>query len=138
MPRERTDAPAGSPCMGSTTRYASEARKYTVTTKPVPRMSESGMLRFGFFTSPAVKVMLFQASAEKSDPTCTTARTMRRLTIAVGPPTPTWTGCRSCQPAFCQKLCQPGPKFDAMAVALTPTVKASKINPASEGDLAGG
>ncbi len=37
-------------------------------TKPVPSTSESGMLRFGFFTSPAVKVMLFHASAEKSEP----------------------------------------------------------------------
>ena len=30
------------------------------------------MLRRGFFTSPAVNVMLFQASAEKSDPVCAT------------------------------------------------------------------
>jgi len=37
-------------------------------------MRDSGILRFGFFTSPAVNVMLFHASAEKSDPTCTTAR----------------------------------------------------------------
>ena len=36
--------------------------------------SESGILRRGFFTSPAVNVMLFHASAEKSEPTCTTAR----------------------------------------------------------------
>ena len=32
---------------------------------PVPKASESGTSRRGFFTSPAVKVMLFQASAEK-------------------------------------------------------------------------
>ena len=36
----------------------------------VPSASDSGMLRRGSFTSPAVKVMLFQASAEKSDPVC--------------------------------------------------------------------
>src|SRR6185436_19646330 len=30
------------------------------------------MLRLGSFTSPAVKVMLFQASEENSDPTCAT------------------------------------------------------------------
>src|ERR1035441_2359612 len=35
----------------------------------VPRASESGMLRWGERTSPAVKVMLFQASEEKSEPT---------------------------------------------------------------------
>ena len=34
--------------------------------------SESGRLRRGFFTSPAVKVMLCQASAEKSEPVCAT------------------------------------------------------------------
>jgi hypothetical protein len=32
--------------------------------------SDSGMLRRGFFTSPAVNVMLFHASAENSDPVC--------------------------------------------------------------------
>ena len=39
---------------------------------PVPSASESGMLRRGSFTSPAVNVMLFHASAEKSDPVCVT------------------------------------------------------------------
>ena len=38
----------------------------------VPSASDSGMLRRGSFTSPAVNVMLFQASAEKSDPVCET------------------------------------------------------------------
>src|SRR3954467_72701 len=41
-------------------------------TKAVPAASESGTLRFGFFTSPAVKVMLFQASEENREPTCAT------------------------------------------------------------------
>ncbi len=41
-------------------------------TTPVPSASDSGMLRRGFFTSPAVKVMLFQASAENSEPVCAT------------------------------------------------------------------
>jgi hypothetical protein len=41
-------------------------------TSPVPKASESGMLRRGSFTSPAVNVMLFQASAEKSEPVCAT------------------------------------------------------------------
>ena len=39
-------------------------------TMNVPSASDSGMLRRGSFTSPAVNVMLFQASAEKSDPVC--------------------------------------------------------------------
>ncbi len=43
-------------------------------TNPVPRISESGIFRRGFLTSPAVNVMLFQASEENSEPTCTTAR----------------------------------------------------------------
>ena len=38
----------------------------------VPSASDSGMLRRGSFTSPAVNVMLFQASAEKSEPVCAT------------------------------------------------------------------
>ena len=38
----------------------------------MPSASESGTSRRGFFTSPAVKVMLFQASAENSEPTCAT------------------------------------------------------------------
>src|SRR6266576_5557431 len=41
-------------------------------TSPVPRASDSGMLRRGSRTSPAVNVILFQASAENSDPTCAT------------------------------------------------------------------
>src|SRR6187455_1410446 len=41
-------------------------------TSPVPKASDKGKLRRGFFTSPAVKVMLFQASDEKSEPTCPT------------------------------------------------------------------
>ena len=41
-------------------------------TMAVPTASETGISRLGFFTSPAVNVMLFQASAEKSDPTCET------------------------------------------------------------------
>ena len=41
-------------------------------TMTVPSASDSGMFRRGSFTSPAVNVMLFQASAEKSDPVCAT------------------------------------------------------------------
>ena len=47
-------------------------------TMAVPSASESGTSRRGFFTSPAVKVMLFQASAEKSEPTCATPNATKR------------------------------------------------------------
>ena len=47
-------------------------------TTAVPTASETGMSRLGFFTSPAVNVMLFQASAEKSDPTCETPNAMSK------------------------------------------------------------
>src|SRR5438270_10433225 len=40
----------------------------------VPNAIESATSRFGFFTSAAVKPMLFQASAENSDPTCATPK----------------------------------------------------------------
>ena len=42
----------------------------------VPSASASGMFRRGSFTSPAVNVMLFHASAEKSEPTCATHSAM--------------------------------------------------------------
>ena len=44
----------------------------------VPRASDKGTSRRGFFTSPAVKVMLFQASAENSEPTCATPNATSR------------------------------------------------------------
>src|ERR1700751_101381 len=72
-------------------------------TTPVPKASDSGRLRLGFFTSPAVKVTLFHASAENSDPTCATARIVSVPTQTVGPPTPTCTACRAASPAFSQK-----------------------------------
>ena len=87
------------------------------------------MLRLGFFTSPAVKVMLFHASDENSDPTCTTARITTRFTGTMGPPMPSSTGCRELHPAFLQNC---APKFAAHAVALRPTVKASRTSAASD------
>ena len=50
----------------------------------VPIARESGTSRLGFLTSPAVNVMLFHASAEKSDPTCETPNA-KRLTRNAGP-----------------------------------------------------
>src|SRR5882724_8332207 len=47
---------------------------YNAITRPVPAARESGMYRFGSFTSPAVNVILFQASEENRDPTCATQK----------------------------------------------------------------
>ncbi len=54
----------------------------------------------------------------------------------MGPPMPTSTGCSELQPAFFQNWLQPGPKFASHAVAFRPTVKASRIRPASDSALA--
>ena len=74
----------------------------------VPSASDSGMFRRGSFTSPAVKVMLFQASAEKSEPVCETQIAMNRpnAVIAVRP------GTMSTVPRRAQRL----PKLSATAV----------------------
>ena len=53
-------------------------RMYRAITMVVPRANDKGRLRRGFLTSPAVKVMLFQASAANSDPTCDTQTAMNR------------------------------------------------------------
>ncbi len=94
------------------------------------------MFRRGFFTSPAVNVMLFHASAEKSEPTCTTARITSRFTKTTGPPIPTWTGCIALQPAFFQNSMPPEPKFAAIAVALRPMVRVSRTSAARDSALA--
>src|SRR6266480_5810871 len=57
---------------GSAARYATFASKYKLITRIVPKASESGTLRRGLTTSPAVKVILFHASAEKSELVCAT------------------------------------------------------------------
>ena len=50
------------------TKYATFASRNSVITIAVPTASDTGTSRRGFFTSPAVKVMLFHASAAKSAP----------------------------------------------------------------------
>src|SRR2546427_11586934 len=89
---------------------------YSKITTPVPSARESGRLRLGFFTSPAVNVTLFQASAEKSEPTWATARVVRGPTKEIGPPAPTCTGCCALSPAFRQKSL----KLAAIACAFLP------------------
>ena len=68
------------------------------------------MLRRGFFTSPAVNVMLFQASAEKSDPVCDTQIATNRPN-AVSADSP---GTMSPRPRRVQRL----PKLSATAVVI--------------------
>src|SRR5256886_5701735 len=77
-------------------------------TRIVPNASESGTLRRGLTTSPAVKVILFHASAEKSELVCATQMpTKRPNAVAAVRPCPT-----SCNPP--RKL-QKSEKFAAPA-----------------------
>ena len=71
------------------------------------------MLRRGSFTSPAVKVMLFQASAEKSDPVCDTQTATNRpkAVTALSP------GTMSTAPRAAHRL----PKLSATAVWFQPS-----------------
>jgi hypothetical protein len=55
---------------GRTTIYAKLAAMYRPITMKVPRARDKGTFRLGLRTSPAAKVMLFQPSAAKRDPTC--------------------------------------------------------------------
>ena len=87
------------------------------------------MLRLGSFTSPAVKVMLFQASAEKSEFVCATQiPTKRPNAIAAVSPAPT-----SCNPP---RIVQKSRKFSAPAPDFTPTIMPRRISPMSAAVLA--
>src|SRR5215471_15040282 len=88
---------------------------------------ERGRLRLGFLTSPAVKVTLFQASAENRDPTWATAKMVRIPTN--GPaavPLAEW-GELNRQKSW---------KFAATACALRPTKIPAATNAASAETLA--
>src|SRR4029453_4869268 len=63
---------------GSVTRWATVPRTKRPMTMPVPSARDSGMWRRGSLTSPAVNVMLFQASAENSEPVCDTQMDTKR------------------------------------------------------------
>ncbi len=90
---------------------------------PVPSASESGMFRRGSFTSPAVKVMLFQASAENSEPVCEmhTATNRPNVVIAVNP------GTMSSVPRTVHRL----PKLSATAARFQPSATPTRIRPIS-------
>src|ERR1700735_4341206 len=68
----------------------------------VPSASDNGKLRLGFFPSAAGKVMLFHASAAKSEPTIATAT--RVIVPIIQVPSPGGYGCMVDRPAFRQKF----------------------------------
>src|SRR4051812_45998324 len=78
----------------------------------VPNASDRGILRRGFLTSPAVKVMLFHASAENSDPVCET-HNATKMPYAVSTDTP---GLMGSKPRGCQR----SPKLALTADAFRP------------------
>src|SRR4051812_2889111 len=100
-------------------------------TSPVPSASDSGTFRCGFLTSPAVNVMLFHASDEKSEPTCATQKT----TIKPNRPLETETSGKNAKSglmtaAFCgvkrfEKLLENAPVI-APPTKIPKTIKASK------------
>src|SRR5204862_1870309 len=85
----RSDGACCTAANGSVTRYAMLASRYRPMTIEVPSASDSGTFRRGSRTSPAVNVMLFHASAEKSDPVCETqiATNSPKVDAAVSPGT---------------------------------------------------
>src|SRR6266853_4314200 len=106
---------------GNVTRYATLARMYRTITIVVPTASESGTFRRGSFTSPAVNVMLFQASAEKSEPVCETQMAMNNPN-AVAAETP---GVMSENPRVVQNC----PKLSATAVRFQPRIRPTATSP---------
>src|SRR5882757_5471505 len=85
---------------------------YNAETMATPRASDSGRLRLGLRTSPAVNVTLFQASEENSDPTIAT---------------PTSRTDSKFHPTLRQK----SEKLLATAAGLRPTRKPAPTNPSS-------
>jgi hypothetical protein len=105
------------------------AKRYNVITINVPNANASGILRFGSFTSPAVNVMLFQASAEKSEPVWATQIPTNKpnAVAAVRPPPKS-----SSAPRTCQKF----PKFARTTSLCQPIKTPSTINPKSAASFA--
>src|SRR5258706_13128305 len=90
-------------------------------TMVVPGASESGTFLRGFFPSPAVNVMLFQASAEKSEPVCETQMAMNNPN-AVAAETP---GVMAENPRVVQNC----PKLSATAVGFQPRIRPTATSP---------
>src|SRR2546430_15910623 len=104
-------------------------------TSAVPPNSESGMVRLGSRTSPAVKVILFQASEENSDPTWAAQMATSRPKAppaAVTGEMNDKSGLISVTPRGVQK----SPKLALNASALPPMKTQITINAASDSVLA--
>ena len=83
-------------------------------TSAVPRKRANGRFRFGFCTSAAANVTLFQASLEKSEPTSEAPNATMNADVMLTPP---------------EKA--PPLKLAAMACALRPIVRPRMISSAS-------
>ena len=103
---------------GSVHKYARFARQYKTITIVVPKAIDSATSRLGFLTSPAVNAILFQASAEKSDPTCATPNATKipknplaTVTLGMSPRRKFAPGSMACASRAAQKCA----KLSAMA-----------------------
>src|ERR1700732_3270695 len=102
------------PAKGSAHKYATFASTYKVITITVPNAIDNATSRLGFFTSAAVNPMLFQASAENSEPTCETPsatnnpkKPLAAVTVGTSPcknPAPGSIGCAPRAVQKCEKL----------------------------------
>src|SRR3954470_4629770 len=117
----RSDGACCTAANGSVTRYATLASRYRPMTIEVPSASDSGTFRRGSRTSPAVKVMLFHASAEKSDPVCETQIATNNPNV-VAAETP---GVMSENPRRVQNL----PKLSATASWFQPRIMPTATSP---------
>src|SRR2546430_1443818 len=104
-------------------------------TSAVRPASESGMVRFGSFTSPAVNVMLFQASEEKSDPTWAAQIAMSRPKTPLAAVTEGMND-RSGLMGATSRGVQKSPKLAVSASELRPTRMPTTISAASDSVLA--
>ena len=127
--RRGRPARAGSASNGSVTRYATLASRYRPITMKVPSASDSGIFRRGSFTSPAVNVMLFQASAENSEPVCDDAD---RDEQPEGGRPRVRPGTMSTTPRGVHRL----PKLSATAAWFQPSSRPTTISPSSAPVLA--
>src|SRR5947208_3376398 len=104
-------------------------------TNAVPAARESGTFLFGFFTSPAVKVMLFQASEENREPTCATQNATNkpnRPPLAAIADIKETSGLIISTPRGVQRSV----KLDLIASACRPTVKPIRMRTTSDNVLA--
>ena len=103
------------------------ARMYTKVTITVPRKRLNGMVRWGFTTSAAVNVMLFQASLENRDPTIAAP-------MAASRPIP-MSGVRA-PSADVRRASQKESRFAATVDWLRPSTIATTISPINAAVLA--